>query len=140
MLKKGLVKLSLMQAGDHIIAGNLDYCYGDTVYGYQTAFDPEFNSKVSIGIQGMLYCVEEAAREGYRVYDWYRIEPGDYKEHFVSRSEDILELRIARKGAIQYCEIYLQRFKHAFKQTIKRHKQQSTRLGPYRYLTKLIWR
>jgi hypothetical protein len=140
MLKKGLVKLSLMQVGNRIIAGNLDYCYGDTVYGYQTAFDPEFKSKVSVGIQGMLYCIEEAAREGYRVYDWYRIEPGSYKERFVSQSEDILELIISRKGIIQNCEMFLQTCKYSLKQTISRYKQQRSRFGFHRYYTKLIRR
>jgi len=92
-LEKGWLRLSLMRIGDNIIAGNLDYRYGDTVYGYQTAYDPDFDPKLSIGIQGMVYCLEDAFKEGYSRYDWSFASEGSYKQHFASGSTQMVALR-----------------------------------------------
>ena len=96
--KKGMLKLSLMEVDGKVIAGNLDYCFKDTIYGYQTTYDPEFNPKIGVGMQGMLYCIENAAEEGFKRYDWYGIKKGSYKEHFVNESQDIVTVFVKKKN------------------------------------------
>ncbi|HHL40098.1 MAG TPA: GNAT family N-acetyltransferase [Deltaproteobacteria bacterium] len=95
---RGMLKLSLMEVGGRPVAGNLDYCYRDTVYGYQTAFDAGFSKNLSVGLLGMLYCIENAAEEGFRKYDWYRVARESYKERFISCYEEIVNLVVARKS------------------------------------------
>lgn len=138
LFRKGLVRLSLMKVKDRIIAGNLDYCYGDTVFGYQTAFDIDFDSKASIGMQGILYCLERAIKEGYRIYDWYRIEPGDYKRHFVSDTEQIVELLILKRDIVGYLIILFHMVIRTVKRSIKAKKQFWMRSRFYRYAKKTI--
>jgi len=94
--KKGILKLSLMEGNGKIIAGNLDYAYKDTVYGYQTAFDPVFNSKIGVGFLSMVYCIESAINEGYKRYDWYRTRENSYKAHFITLSEEILNISVSK--------------------------------------------
>lgn len=116
--KKGYLKLSLMEVNGRIVAGNLDYTYKDTIYGYQTAFDPEFNPKIGVGLLGMVYCIEEAIKEGFIRYDWYKLIPGDYKEHFITFTEDIVDLKITPKSVIPYSEIFLKKAKEAIKRYV----------------------
>ncbi len=114
-LEKGYLKLSLMEVDGEIVAGNLDYAYKDTVYGYQTAFDPQFNPKIGVGLLGMVYCIEKAIKEGYRRYDWYRFAPGDYKKHFITSTEEIIVLKITKKAVIPYSEVLLKKAKELVK-------------------------
>jgi hypothetical protein len=113
--EKGYLKLSLMEVDGKIVAGNLDYFYKDTVYGYQTAFDPEFNPKIGIGTLGMVYCIEAAVREGFKRYDWYKTVSGSYKEHFVNYLEDIIDLKVMKKSIIPYSELFLNKAKKTIK-------------------------
>ena len=102
-LLNGQLKLSLMKHNGTVIAGNLDYCYGDTVYGYQTAYDIEASKSLgnlSIGMLGMALCLKNAIETGFNTYDWYRYDgEGDYKSHFGLTTRSIITLRLAKKSA-----------------------------------------
>lgn len=91
------VRLSTMEIDGTIVAGNLDYCYKNTVYGYQTAFDAEYNPKIGIGTLSMVFCLDKAIQEGFAHYDWYRFDAGDYKEQFVHRAERFVNLTVEKK-------------------------------------------
>ncbi|MEW6997250.1 GNAT family N-acetyltransferase [Colwelliaceae bacterium BS250] len=81
---KGGLMLSLLTVDNQIISGNLDYCHGDTVYGYLTAYDPGFKTNLSLGLLGMSYCLEHSSNKSYKKYDWYRVtDAGGYKKHFL---------------------------------------------------------
>ncbi|WOH36636.1 GNAT family N-acetyltransferase [Thalassotalea fonticola] len=83
IFEKGWLMLSLLTIDNKIISGNLDYCHGDTVYGYLTAYDPDFKTKLSLGLLGMSYCLEHSSNNTYKKYDWYRVtDKGNYKKHF----------------------------------------------------------
>ncbi|MBI5118524.1 GNAT family N-acetyltransferase [Candidatus Poribacteria bacterium] len=104
LFAKEMLKLSVMRADGRVVAGNLDYSYKDVVYGYQTAFDPEYKPNVGVGFLSMVYCLENAAKEGFRVYDWYRVAPGEYKEHLLTAVRDILGLTIYRHSLASCCD------------------------------------
>lgn len=95
--KQGRLRLSLMEVDGMIVAGNLDYCFKDTVYGYQTAYDPTFNPKIGVGMQGMLYSIEQFAREGFCRYDWYALKVDSYKNHFTSKYIETADVYIYQK-------------------------------------------
>lgn len=98
--RKGYLKLSLLDINGRIVAGNLDYQYGDTIFGYQTAFDPTYHiSGLSIGFIGMSYCLEDCINSGCKIYDWYRAGgEGDYKNHFNPVVRDVISIRFCKKS------------------------------------------
>ena len=98
--RKGYLKISLMDIDGRIVAGNLDYQYGNTIFGYQTAFDPKYHiSGLSIGFMGMSYCLEDCIKSKYQIYDWYRAGgKNDYKNHFNPVVRDVISVRFCKKS------------------------------------------
>lgn len=70
--KNGWLKLSLLEIDGQDVAGNLDYCFNKTVYGYQTAYDKGYKTDLNLGFISMVFCLKNAVSEGYEIYDWYR--------------------------------------------------------------------
>jgi CelD/BcsL family acetyltransferase involved in cellulose biosynthesis/ribosomal protein S18 acetylase RimI-like enzyme len=93
---RGRLKLSLMRAEGRVVAANLDFCHKDVIHGYQTGFDAGYRPAIGVGFLSMVYCLEDAARQGYRAYDWYRVVSGGYKEHLINERKDILAFTIYR--------------------------------------------
>jgi CelD/BcsL family acetyltransferase involved in cellulose biosynthesis len=98
-MANGWLRFSVMRVGDTYVAGNIDFGYGDTLYGYQTTFDQTFAPQLSIGFLGMTYCFEDAIAHGYKTYDWYREgDEGDYKNHFSPAKREVLSIRYAKRS------------------------------------------
>ena len=96
--------LSLLEIDGRIIAGNLDYCSNGIVYGYLTAFDPDYKSKMSWGFISMGLCLKHCVNKAFKIYDWYRIrESFTYKRHFSIIQRDVISVRLYKKGARSYC-------------------------------------
>lgn len=106
------LRLSLLKANGKNIAGNLDFAYRDTVFGYQTAYDPNWNSRASAGILGMAFCLQDAIANGYKIYDWFVADENSYKQHLANKSKSIVDFRCARKTAQQALLGILRRINH----------------------------
>jgi len=97
--RNGWLKLSFLEIDKRVVAGNLDYCFNETVYGYQTAFDKHFKTKLSLGFTSMIYCLKNAISEGYKHYDWYRYYgEDDSQQQFNLEKRDIVVIRCRKRS------------------------------------------
>lgn len=83
-LERGWLRFYRLRVGDQAISLNYAFRYGDVVYGYQKAFDPEWG-RYGPGQLLQAYLMEEAIGEGVREIDMLHGAQG-YKSTWTDRA------------------------------------------------------
>jgi len=106
-LENGFLRFYQLKVDDKIIAVQGCFRFKDIVYGYQTAFDPEWG-KYSPGQQLLAYVFQEAIREKTREVDMMHGET-DYKSSWASGFRQDLHLLYAlnRRGKLWLLGVHL---------------------------------
>ena len=101
MFAAGRLRLHWIEYEGRPVAIEYGLTGGDTVYVYQSGFDPEF-AKLKVGWMNTILSLQSAIDEGYRGYDWLR---GDepYKASWGGQKRPLVEVRVVGRhnsGAI----------------------------------------
>ncbi|OIQ83140.1 hypothetical protein GALL_350660 [mine drainage metagenome] len=94
LLRRGALRLLELRLQGQTIAMRYGYRKRDTYFDLQSGFDPAFSS-FSPGELSMGYSIEQAIREGCKVFDMLR---GDYghKRQFFAQTRSAVEVRLIR--------------------------------------------
>ncbi len=87
LLQEGWLELVFLEANHHKLAGLLNFRYRDTVYAYNSGYDPEF-SHWSPGWVLISHSIRNAIEGGARDYDFLRGNES-YKYQFNARDTEI---------------------------------------------------
>ncbi|HZZ72566.1 MAG TPA: GNAT family N-acetyltransferase [Pirellulales bacterium] len=92
LLEQRMLRLMWTELDGEPVAFDSGYAFQDTLYMYQTGFDPS-KAEFSPGRLHFQASIMKAIEEGYRVFDFLR---GDepYKAHFRANSAPVLETRL----------------------------------------------
>ncbi len=92
MFAAGRLRLHWIEYEGRPVAIEYGLTGGDTVYVYQSGFDPEF-AKLKVGWMNTILSLQSAIDEGYRGYDWLR---GDepYKASWGGQKRPLVEVRV----------------------------------------------
>ena len=71
LLRRGWLRLCTLAVGGTVVAVDYGFRVGNTFYGYQTGFDPDWADH-SVGTVILAYTIGEAIAEGAREYDFLR--------------------------------------------------------------------
>ena len=96
LFARGLVDLYLLEVGGRPVAARYAFHVGARYFEYQSGLDPEFEPKISTGVQCALYCIEDVIRRGgFAEYDLGE-GPRPYKLRWSHVRRQNLDVRIAR--------------------------------------------
>jgi CelD/BcsL family acetyltransferase involved in cellulose biosynthesis len=96
LISQGIVRLALLDVAGRPVAATISFVYGDTWGLYNSGYDPEYGT-YSPGIVLVAMTIQEAIREGLRVYDFLRGSEG-YKYRFGARDRELFRLRLWPRG------------------------------------------
>ena len=68
MTEIGLLRLGILEVDRLPAAMTMGFDCGDTIYLYNSAYDPQFNS-LSVGVLSKALCIKESIREGKKRFD-----------------------------------------------------------------------
>ncbi len=94
-LQEGWLELSFLEASQSKLAGLLNFRYGDTVYVYNSGYDPEFGHW-SPGWVLISQSIQDAIQRGMKKYDFLRGNEA-YKYRFRARDFEIYRYTIERR-------------------------------------------
>ena len=79
------------------------YClsYGETLYDYLTAYDVNFKSSASPGLQILSYCVEDAIKFGKKSFDFCKGKKGSFKYRWTDKERFVITVGIFNKSGIR---------------------------------------
>ncbi len=69
MLARGLLHLHVIDVGGRPVAARYGFHVGDHLIEYQSGSDPEFDPRISTGVQAAQLCMEAAIARGFVAYD-----------------------------------------------------------------------
>ena len=89
--------IRLLKCNGRAVAGSYKLEYNGTVYFYLPAYDPAFKTKIGLGLIERSYDIEQAIKDGFKFYDFYKAGEGSYKWHLAKDKRQVTELLICRK-------------------------------------------
>jgi len=96
----GWLELFTLSFNKEEVAYLLCFNYRDTLYLYNSAYDPSY-SHFSPGIVAITYCLEEAIKRGIKRFDFLRGSEA-YKYHFGARDQNLYVLTLHFPGRKRY--------------------------------------
>lgn len=92
------VKFSMLSVSGKPVSVLYNLRAGQREYGIQTGFDNRFDKKISLGLIHMGYLVEDAFRDGLKVFDFVAGvgKQDQYKQHFTPHRRQMLTLQFIR--------------------------------------------
>jgi CelD/BcsL family acetyltransferase involved in cellulose biosynthesis len=94
-LQKGWLELSFLEADRSRVASLFNFKYGDTIYVYNSGYDPEFRHW-SPGWVLISHSIEDAIKRGVKTYDFLRGNES-YKYRFKAENFEIYQYTIQRR-------------------------------------------
>jgi CelD/BcsL family acetyltransferase involved in cellulose biosynthesis len=95
---KNNIEVNLLTCGGQLLAATYKYRYKKRVYRYLSAYDPEFDSKIGLGLIERTYDIERAINRGYSYMDFFRAGPDSYKWHIAKGRRRVGTISICREG------------------------------------------
>jgi CelD/BcsL family acetyltransferase involved in cellulose biosynthesis len=95
LLQKGWLEILFLEADHNRLASLLNFRYRDTVYAYNSGYDPEFG-RWSPGWVLISHSIQDAIQGGVKVYDFMRGNES-YKYRFSARDKEIYNHVIQRR-------------------------------------------
>jgi len=97
MFARGWLDLSFLEVEGRRVASNYAFTYGDTVYLYNSGYDPAYSS-LSVGVLVVAYGIQAAIAQGKHLYDFLQ---GDepYKYDFGAKDTLVYNLVIQRTAS-----------------------------------------
>ena len=92
--RKGWLRLYILEREQEAVAAMLCFDYGESLYLYNSGFDPELSS-LSPGIVLIGYCIQDALSRGKRWFDFMRGKE-DYKYRLGGKDTPIYRILIER--------------------------------------------
>jgi CelD/BcsL family acetyltransferase involved in cellulose biosynthesis len=92
--QKGWLRLSVLERDRQAVAAMLCFDFGETLYLYNSGFDPEFSS-LSPGVVLIGYCLQDAIARGKRWFDFMRGEE-DYKYRLGGKDSAIYRVLVEK--------------------------------------------
>jgi CelD/BcsL family acetyltransferase involved in cellulose biosynthesis len=75
----GLLRIGILELEAKPVAMTMGFDYNNTVYLYNSAYDPEYQS-LSVGVLSKVLCIKESIREGKKKFDFLKGNEV-YKQH-----------------------------------------------------------
>lgn len=113
------VRIRLLKCNGKTIAASYNFNFDKTIYSYSSAYDRNFKTKVAIGLLERTYDIEDAIRDGYKYYDFYKAKEGSYKWHLAKDKREVCDISIYNKNykfylsaGIRYMKASVRRIKN----------------------------
>lgn len=116
--QKNWVGIRLLRCNGQLVAASYCFRYNKTIYFYSSAYDRAFKTKVGIGVIERSYDIEDAIKNGYRYYDFYKAKNRSYKWNLAKEKREVQDILVFRKD----CEYYLSigiRYLKAFRRKVR---------------------
>lgn len=95
MAEIGLLRFGILEIDKQPVAMTMGFDYGDTIYLYNSAYDPQFNS-LSVGVLCKTLCIQESIKAGKKRFDLLK---GNeiYKYHLGGREVPLSRCQITAR-------------------------------------------
>lgn len=102
-----------------LVAASYNFQFQKNVYFYLPAYDPDFKTKIGLGLIERSFDIEAAIQEGNKVYDFYKAKAGNYKWHLAKDQREVVDLVVSKKDIVFFVLSQL-RFMKAAARKVKR--------------------
>lgn len=96
LLAKGQLRLDFLLADGRPITSEYQFTNGDTVFSYQSGFDPEYNS-IGAGNISLMTAIKSAIDEGFKTFDFLRGSEF-YKQRWAATETKTLDIHVHQKN------------------------------------------
>jgi CelD/BcsL family acetyltransferase involved in cellulose biosynthesis len=95
---RGELAMTRLWVGDRVISVLYDVRKGSRQYNIKMAFDPTFESRLSLGLLHLGYAIEDAALSGVKIYDFLAGtgRKTDYKSHLSQLTRELHSVQMLR--------------------------------------------
>src|SRR5207249_9208015 len=89
-----------------LVAARYSFHFDGRMLDYQTGVDPEFDSRIGVGVECTGYCIEDAIRRGFKEYDFGE-GLHDYKLRWTDQLRRTVNVRVAKVTAKERVRVAL---------------------------------
>jgi len=92
------LRINFLKHNDKIIAGSYNFIFNGRLYAYQTGVDIDNNKKVSMGLTEFGFSIEDSIRNGYKEFDFFRLDRDGYKLRLAKGTRMVLDVKISKNS------------------------------------------